>query len=180
MIVQKWRKMVRITVWKAEQKSPVTRVTLSTRIRWKREKEFFYLSKRRTLYFGYKSIVHVCDASKWVGMHSVCIKRFWPSPVPHTRLSSLQPPHHHPITPLAVNPIPVCHPCYMYQVSCCRTVRHSPTFLLLVVAALVLLYRVRAGTRLVHALYTQDFNTHTRLCIHFYVHLKNWIQLRCS
>ena len=41
----------------------------------------FYLSKRRTLYFGDKSIVHICDASKWVGIHSVCIKRFWPSPI---------------------------------------------------------------------------------------------------
>lgn len=38
----------------------------------------FYLSKRRAVYFGHKSIVHACDASEWVGMHSVCIKRHWP------------------------------------------------------------------------------------------------------
>lgn len=37
--------------------------------------ELFYLSKRRVVYFGYKSIVHACDASKWPDMHSVCIKR---------------------------------------------------------------------------------------------------------
>ncbi|KYN35268.1 hypothetical protein ALC56_10443, partial [Trachymyrmex septentrionalis] len=36
------------------------------------------LNERRTVYFGYKSIVHACDASEWVGMHSVCIKRHWP------------------------------------------------------------------------------------------------------
>lgn len=46
----------------------------------------FYLSKRRAVYFGHKSIVHACDASEWVGMHSVCIKRHWPPlarPKPH-------------------------------------------------------------------------------------------------
>ncbi|KYN18170.1 E3 ubiquitin-protein ligase mib1 [Trachymyrmex cornetzi] len=36
------------------------------------------LNERRAVYFGYKSIVHACDVSEWVGMHSVCIKRHWP------------------------------------------------------------------------------------------------------
>lgn len=35
----------------------------------------FYLSKRRVVYFGCKSIVHACYASEWLDVHSVCIKR---------------------------------------------------------------------------------------------------------
>lgn len=41
--------------------------------------ELFYLSKRRAVYFGYKSIVHACDALEWLDMHSVCIKRSMPA-----------------------------------------------------------------------------------------------------
>lgn len=59
----------------------------------------FYLSERRAVYFGHKSIVHACDASEWVGMHSVCIKRHWPPLASQTPFPLLQQP-----SPAATNP----------------------------------------------------------------------------
>ena len=37
--------------------------------------DFLFGRKGGVVYFGYKSIVHACDASQWLDMHSVCIKR---------------------------------------------------------------------------------------------------------
>lgn len=71
------------------------------------EWRFSIWTKRRVVYFGYKSIVHACDASEWLDMHSVCIKRsrrralgrespqtLFPPPAQwwHTLFHSLPPP----------------------------------------------------------------------------------------
>lgn len=73
--------------------------------------EIFYLSKRRAVYFDHKSIVHACDASEWVGMHSVCIKRHWPPlarPKPHFHSRN----NPSPPTPI-LSAVPARRPCYI-------------------------------------------------------------------
>jgi len=72
----------------------------------------FYLSGRRAVYFAHKSIVHACDASEWVSMHSVCIKRHW---LPLAPLQTLFPLPRQPSTPSPRRPLR----CYLARRPCC-------------------------------------------------------------